>query len=159
MSRSTSIAASLLRPFRSPILVRFMTRFPPTAHGSRPMTMATFSNRSSFGRPIGGRIRAVAGFARIEDGRGFPTNRSAGRRIITAAGRCYVAGVGFGFPEKNGLPLGSRGVKMIGTSVGLPCPRKRWVIEAETGTLPSTSSSASPRHGSPLSRSNISADR
>ena len=82
-----------------------------------PVIMVTVSNRGSQG--IGDLTETDTGFGPIAAGTGTQTSALHGQPTTTADGSTLVGPDGAGFPEINGLRLGSPGGKVMKTSAGL----------------------------------------
>jgi hypothetical protein len=90
---------------------------PRTAIGWKPAITVTVSGRGC--QRIGDLTKTATGFGPITAGTGTQTSLSPGQPTTTADGSIFVGPVGAGFPEINGLPLGSHGEKVTKTLAGL----------------------------------------
>lgn len=114
------------RPMRRSHTTHFTVSLSRTAPGGRLPITATFGNRSRRSvRAIGALTAMGAGPTPTLVGRGFRKSRSVGRLITTAAGRVCGMSAGFGCRGMNGRPPGSLGGRVMSTSAGPLCRRKR----------------------------------
>ena len=97
----------------------FIRGCPPTkATGWRPVITATVSDRGY--QRIGDLTKTDTGFGPTTAGTGTQTSVLAGQPTTTADGSILAGPDGAGFPEINGLQLGSPGGKVTKTLAGLP---------------------------------------
>ncbi len=108
------------------------------AIGARPPITVTSGNPARRNRSPGDPILRATGFTPTPAGLGSRKSRSVGRRITTDVGRACAILAGFGCRAMNGRRRGFPGARVMTTSVGHRCRRKRASIAGPASTIGQT---------------------